>query len=193
VKAFLDAVKDAGRRDDCRALDRMMRRVTGQAPRMWGPSIVGYGSHTMRYANGRELEWFVVGFSPRAQALTVYVMGGLRFQADRLARLGRHKVSGGGCLYLRRLADVDTGVLELILAHAQRTLGTPGAPPRVMRRRTAGTPAGRARTPARTAARRTSARATAGRKPSVRGRTRRAATTASAGRAARPRAGRARH
>lgn len=118
VAAFLAGIPDDERRRDCRALDALMRRATGERPRMWGPSIVGYGSYVLRYADGRELEWPVIGFSPRKQALTVYIMGGLDRHAALLARLGNHKRSGGGCLYLKRLADVDPGVLEVLCERA---------------------------------------------------------------------------
>ncbi len=111
VSAFLDGIEDEERRKDCKALAKLLRRVTGATPKMWGASIVGYGSYHYRYASGREGDWFLAGFSPRKQDLTVYVMAGLEGRAALLRRLGKHK-AGKGCLYLKRLADVDTGVLE---------------------------------------------------------------------------------
>ncbi len=89
---------------------------------MWGPSIVGFGRYHYRSASGREGDWFLAGFSPRKQDLTVYVIGGLNQSAALLARLGRHKKSGGGCLYLKRLAEVDLSVLEQIVANSATTL-----------------------------------------------------------------------
>lgn len=111
VEAFLDAVADPGRREDARAVLALMKRITGEEPKMWGPSIVGFGSWTYTYASGQTGEWPVAGFSPRKHALTLYVMPGFEKDADLMERLGKHK-TGKSCLYLNRLADVDAGVLE---------------------------------------------------------------------------------
>jgi hypothetical protein len=110
VEDFLATVA-ADRRGDCDTLLALLRRVTGEAPRMWGPSMVGFGSYHYRYASGREGDWFVTGFSPRKKDLTVYLMAGFEGFEELLGRLGRHKV-GKSCLYLRSLADVDLTVLE---------------------------------------------------------------------------------
>lgn len=109
VTDFLDAIPDEARRTDCYALAEMM----GEAgePRMWGESIVGFGSYDYRYASGRTGTWFRAGFSPRKRALTVYLMVDLETQKEALAALGRHR-RGKGCLYIRRLADIDKQVLE---------------------------------------------------------------------------------
>ena len=109
VTDFLDAVPDEARRTDCYALAEMM----GEAgePRMWGESIVGFGSYDYSYASGRTGTWFRAGFFPRKRALTVYLMVDLDTQKEALAALGRHR-RGKGCLYIRRLADIDTQVLE---------------------------------------------------------------------------------
>jgi len=112
VAKFLAAVEDDEKREDCEVLLGMMERVTGARPVMWGASIVGFGSYHYRYASGREGDWMLAGFSPRKRDLTVYVMAGFRGQEKLLAKLGRHRASSGGCLYLKRLADVDLGVLE---------------------------------------------------------------------------------
>lgn len=114
VEAFLAAVKDEGRRRDARTLLELMRRITGEPPSMWGPSIVGFGRYHYRYESGREGDMPVAGFSPRAQALTLYVMGGLSSHTELLARLGPH-THGKGCLYVKRLADVDLAVLERLI------------------------------------------------------------------------------
>ena len=111
VEAFLDAVADPGRREDARAVLALMKRITGEEPKMWGPSIVGFGSWTYTYASGRTGDWPIAGFSPRKHALTLYVMPGFEKDADLMERLGKHK-TGKSCLYLNRLADVDAGVLE---------------------------------------------------------------------------------
>jgi hypothetical protein len=119
VTEFLEAVTDENRRRDCQALLDMMREVTGSEPRLWGPSIVGFGDYHYRYASGREGDWFLTGFSPRKNDLTVYVMAGLERYAEQLSRLGRHK-TGKSCLYIKRLADVDPDVLRAIVADSIR-------------------------------------------------------------------------
>jgi len=110
VARFLGGL-DAERRKDCTALVKLLTRVTKAKPRMWGPSIVGFGDYHYRYESGREADWFLAGFSPRKTALTIYLMGGARLDAATAKRLGRHK-TGGGCLYVKKLEDVDAKVLE---------------------------------------------------------------------------------
>ncbi len=115
VADFIAAQPDARRREEALALDAMHRRVTGLAPQMWGPSIIGYGSYTYRCDSGREGTMCRAGFSPRQAALTLYLMGhyaNRQAQADALlARLGKH-TTGKSCLYVKKLADVNLGVLE---------------------------------------------------------------------------------
>lgn len=101
------------RRDDCRALDALMRRITGENAVMWG-NIVGYGRYAYTRSDGKTYEWPVAGFSPRKQALTVYVMSGFDGSEDRMDRLGKHAI-GKSCLYIKRLSDIDMGVLECIV------------------------------------------------------------------------------
>jgi hypothetical protein len=122
VTKFLDKVSDAGRRQDCLSLVKMMTKATGDEPQMWGASIVGFGSHKIRYASGRELDWPPLAFAPRRQDLTLYgLLSG--DEADKLlGRLGRH-TRGKGCLYLKRLADVDTSVLQRLIDRAARRTG----------------------------------------------------------------------
>ncbi len=115
VAAFLSAIDDPDRRKDARTLAALFRKATGKAPAMWGPVIVGYGEISYEGASGRSGVWFPVGFSPRKAALTVYLMGGVKAHPALLKQLGPHKV-GGGCLYLRRLADVNTTVLSRLVA-----------------------------------------------------------------------------
>ena len=110
VEDFLATVAEK-HREDCARLVALMRRATGEEPRMWGPSIVGFGSYHYRYESGREGDWFLAGFSPRKKDLTVYVMAGFEGYDELMGRLGRHK-TGKSCLYLRSLADVDLAVLE---------------------------------------------------------------------------------
>ena len=113
VTEFLNAIPDEQRRKDCFAVLKIMQRVTGSQPVMWGPSIVGLGSYVCKYPNGKEMNWFPIGFSPRKAALTLYLLGGL--QEARLKRLGKH-TTGKGCLYIKRLADVDVAVLTEMIA-----------------------------------------------------------------------------
>lgn len=123
VEGFLAAVDDERRRNDCFAILAMFREVTGLEPKMWGPSIVGFGSYHYKYASGHEGDCCMVGFSPRKKDLTLYILEGFDGHADLMGKLGKHK-TGKSCLYLRRLADVDTAVLrELVtrgFAHMNR-------------------------------------------------------------------------
>jgi len=111
VRAFLESVENETRRADAFEILELMRRVTGEEPRMWGPSIVGFGEYRYAYDSGREGDWFVAGFSPRKQALTLYIMSGFDGHERLLERLGRH-TTGRACLYVKKLADVDLEVLE---------------------------------------------------------------------------------
>ncbi|MGS2615615.1 DUF1801 domain-containing protein [Micromonospora sp. LZ34] len=116
VDDFLAAVPDDARRRDATVVRDLMRQVTGEPPTMWGDAIVGFGQRRLRYATGRELDWFLVGFSPRKAATTLYLPEEFPGKQELLARLGRHTV-GKGCLYVKRLADVDVEVLtELVRA-----------------------------------------------------------------------------
>ncbi len=117
VDAFLDAVPDPRRRDDARAVCALMTEATGEAPAMWGDSIVGFGSHRLRYASGRELDWPIVGFSPRKSATTVYLTEGFDGYGALLARLGKH-TTGTSCLYLTSLDGVDQDVLRELVSRS---------------------------------------------------------------------------
>jgi hypothetical protein len=117
VAAFLDAIDEPARRADAKVLVNLMREASGQEPKMWGPSIVGFGSHHYIYESGREGDAPILGFSPRKAALVLY--GALR-AADaeaRLAKLGKH-TTGKGCLYIKKLADVDAKALKDLLAQS---------------------------------------------------------------------------
>jgi hypothetical protein len=108
---FIDAIADEGRREECRALAKLMKKVTGSAPKMWGPSIVGFGSYHYKYASGREADWPLAGFSPRKQNLTLYITAGFDGYGELLGKLGKHK-TGKACLYINRLEDVDLATLK---------------------------------------------------------------------------------
>lgn len=115
VEAFIAGLPDERRREEARALDAIYRRVTGLEPKMWGPSIVGYGSYDYRYDSGRAGTICRAGFSPRKAAMTLYLVseyGSRQSEADALfARLGKHS-TGKACLYVKRLEQVDAGALE---------------------------------------------------------------------------------
>lgn len=113
---FINAVEPAKKQADAAELLSFFNRVTGLKPKMWGPSIIGYGRYHYKYDSGREGEFMLTGFSPRKQNLTIYVMPGYRFASmqEKLDRLGKHKL-GKSCLYINKLADVDLDVLEEIV------------------------------------------------------------------------------
>jgi hypothetical protein len=111
VREFLDGITDEQKRRDAKAVAKILKRVTGAAPKMWGSSIVGYGNYHYVYDSGRESDWFLAGFSPRKQALTLYIMSGFKGQEAVMKRLGKHS-TGKSCLYIRKLDDVDLDVLE---------------------------------------------------------------------------------
>lgn len=113
VDAFVDGQASEAVRDDCRVLMRLMEELTGEQPRMWGPTMIGYGSYHYRYASGREGDAFLVGFSPRKPDLVIYFMPGA-LDPKLLARLGRCK-STKACLYVKRLEDIDLGALKALL------------------------------------------------------------------------------
>src|SRR5215216_3504872 len=112
VDTFLQGIKDEKRRQDCYVILKIMQKATKAEAKMWGTSIVGFGDHHYVYESGREGDWFITGFSPRAQNLTLYSMGG--FDRELLKKLGKYK-TGKGCLYMSKLEDVDLkGLQELI-------------------------------------------------------------------------------
>ncbi|MEL6913750.1 MAG: DUF1801 domain-containing protein [Pseudomonadota bacterium] len=110
-EAFIAAVGHPTRRADAEVLHAMFTRVTGWRARMWGPSLIGYGSYHYRYASGREGDMLATGFSPRKASQSIYVMPGYQDYGGLLARLGKHK-TGAACLYVTKLADIDMDVLE---------------------------------------------------------------------------------
>lgn len=111
---FIATVEHPRRREDGQALLAFFNEVTGLTPRMWGDSIVGYGRYHYKYDSGREGDFMLTGFSPRKSALSLYVMSGFDKRADKLRRLGKHKV-GRSCLYVNKLSDIDMDVLKEII------------------------------------------------------------------------------
>lgn len=114
VDDFIDAQGKESVRDDCRVIIRLMGGATHEPPKMWGPSIVGFGSAPITYANGKQLDWPVCAFSPRKTNLTLYLNDRYKQREDLLAKLGKHSTSKG-CLYIKRLSDVDQAVLEQVI------------------------------------------------------------------------------
>jgi len=111
VDEFLQAIPDERRRKDCYTVLELMKKVTGEEPKMWGDAIVGFGAYHYKYASGREGDWFLTGFSPRKQNLTLYIMSGFEEYNDLLNKLGKLK-TGKACLYINKLKDVDLSVLR---------------------------------------------------------------------------------
>ncbi len=110
VPQFIASIKDEATRKDCQTLVKLMREIVGAPPRMWGPSIVGFGDLHYKGSSGKGTDWFVCGFSPRKQNLTLYIMSGFAPHSDLMRKLGKHS-TGKSCLYIKRLADVDLKVL----------------------------------------------------------------------------------
>jgi hypothetical protein len=120
VEGFLNSVADEQARKDSFEILKMMRQVTKEEPKMWGASIVGFGSYHYKGASGREGDWMLIGFSPRKQNLTLYLMHGFDAHKDLLKKLGKYKTSTG-CLYIKNLDDVDKKVLkELVTESVKR-------------------------------------------------------------------------
>jgi hypothetical protein len=130
VEAFLDGVSNPTRREDAYTLVKMLKKITGQPPKLWGPSIVGFGSYHYKYATGREGDMPMAGFSPRAAAMTVYVMRGNARYDHLISQLGKCKTSLS-CLYINKLADVDLDVLRELMTVSYQHLKTHGLQPEV--------------------------------------------------------------
>ncbi|MEZ4828776.1 MAG: DUF1801 domain-containing protein [Bacteroidia bacterium] len=111
VTEFLNAVEPEHRRQDCFTVLKMMETLTGQKPKMWGPAIVGFGDYHYKYESGREGDFFRIGFSPRKQNLTLYIMAGFDRYEEIMERLGKYK-TGKSCLYINKLTDIDMDVLK---------------------------------------------------------------------------------
>lgn len=121
VTEFIANIADAQRRADCEVVCALMEKVTKSKAVMWGSSIVGFGSMDLHYASGKSLDWPLVGFSPRKDALTLYIMAGFDDYETLMEKLGKHKI-GKSCLYLRKLADVDQKVLKQLIEQSVKHL-----------------------------------------------------------------------
>lgn len=114
VDAFIESINDETKRADSHTLVRLMKKITKEPPAMWGTSIIGFGSYDYKYESGREGTWFQVGFSPRKQQLTLYIMDGFSEYEKLLGELGKHS-TGKSCLYIKKLEDIDMEVLDRLV------------------------------------------------------------------------------
>ncbi len=114
VVDFLNEIADENVREDCKKIAEMMHKATNAKPQMWGENIVGFGERLLKYASGCELDWVEIAFAPRKQNITLYLNLGEGRNEDLLAKLGKHKL-GKGCLYIKRLSDVDENVLQKLI------------------------------------------------------------------------------
>jgi hypothetical protein len=121
VEDFLNRVTEAERREDCFAVAKIMEEITGEKPKMWGPSIVGFGSYHYKYASGREGDWPMTGFSPRKKDLTLYLMMGFEKHEELMKTLGKHS-GGNSCLYIKRLSDVHIPTLKKLIKTSVKEL-----------------------------------------------------------------------
>lgn len=123
VTEYISKIENPQTRQDSALILEIMLRVTGTEPVMWGDSIIGFGSYHYTYASGREGDWFLTGFSPRKQSLTLYIMAGFSGYDTLLSRLGVHK-TGKSCLYINRIADIDTRILEELIRQSVEHIST---------------------------------------------------------------------
>ena len=114
VSKFLQAITDKQKKADCFELVKIMEKITGEKAQMWGTSIVGFGKYHYKYETGREADWTLVGFSPRKQNLTIYIMAGFQGYPELMQDLGKYK-TGASCLYVKRLANIDKKKLEKLI------------------------------------------------------------------------------
>jgi len=124
VEKFLKSLADKSTREDCLAILQLMKQATKAEPKMWGTSIIGFGTYHYKYESGREGDWFLAGFSPRKQNLTLYIMPGFARYDELMQKLGKYKI-GKSCLYIKKLGDVDLAVLKQLvqqsIAHMTKT------------------------------------------------------------------------
>ena len=114
--AFIDAIKDERKRNDCRDLIEMLRKLTGLDPKMWGPGIVGFGSHHYKYESGREGDSPNIAFAPRASSIAIYLSGSFKDREKLLEKFGKYK-SDKGCVHIKSLADIDKDILKKMVAN----------------------------------------------------------------------------
>lgn len=117
IEKFLNSVKDEKKREDSFEILKLMKQITKAEPVMWGPSIIGFGSYHYKYESGREGDFFITGFSPRKQNLTLYIMSGFKKYPELMKKLGKYK-TGSSCLYINKLEDVDVKVLKELITES---------------------------------------------------------------------------
>ena len=117
VEKFLNSIKDEKKKADSFKILELMEKVTKDEPVMWGPSIVGFGKYHYKYESGREGDWFLTGFSPRKQNLTLYIMSGFKKYGELMKKLGKYK-TGSSCLYINKLEDIDSKVLKSLISES---------------------------------------------------------------------------
>ncbi len=121
VTGFLRSIKDPAMRADCNTVAKMMRAATGKNARMWGSSIVGFGTYDYKYESGRDGQFFLCGFSPRAKNLTIYIMPGFSKFQPLMKKLGPHK-TGKSCLYVKHIADIDRATLHKLIEESVKVM-----------------------------------------------------------------------
>ena len=121
VEEFLDSIEIEQKRKDCFEILEMMAQITQASPKMWGESIVGFGNYHYKYESGREGDWFLTGFSPRKQNLTLYIMSGFQQYDTLMQQLGKYK-TGSSCLYIKRLSDIDKTILKQLIEESVQYL-----------------------------------------------------------------------
>ena len=121
VEEFLNRVSDESRRQDCFTVLSLMKAVTKVEPKMWGAGIVGFGTYQYKYASGQEGEWPIIGFSPRKQDLTLYLMSGFEKSPDLMKKLGKHK-TGKSCLYIKKIEDIDLKILKKLIEQSVKSM-----------------------------------------------------------------------
>jgi hypothetical protein len=129
VSAFIDAITDQTKRTDAKALIKLMQNASGEKPQMWGPSIIGFGSHHYSYDSGREGDMPLIAFSPRKAATVLYSVTGSSEAKALLAKLGQH-TTGKGCLYIKKLSDVDQKILEAMVVKSLADMRARGSKPK---------------------------------------------------------------
>lgn len=118
VEKFIDSIVDENQKEDVKQIDKLMQEVTGEKPKMWGTAIIGYGLDHLKYASGRELDWMKIGFSQRKGNISLYILrGGEENYSDLLKNLGKFK-TGKGCLYIKKLSDVDPKIIKKIIVRS---------------------------------------------------------------------------
>lgn len=121
VEDFLNEIADEKAREDSKKIIGLMRKATKVEPKLWGTNVIGFGERLLKYESGRELDWMEIGFAPRKANLTLYLTNGEALDAALLAKLGKYKM-GKGCLYIKRLSDVDEKILEKLIQKSVETI-----------------------------------------------------------------------